>query len=289
MVKASVRSVRVGLVQMCASRSVAGNVAAVSELVREAVSQGATYIQTPEITTLMETDKARLAIALRPDPGNPTVGQFQALARELNIWLHIGSMAIAGVEGGRNANRSFLFSPDGRIAARYDKIHMFDVTTPDGTVYRESKNYAPGERAVMADLPWGRLGLTICYDLRFPQLYRALAQAGCEMLAIPSSFTVPTGQAHWHVLMRSRAIETGCFVLAAAQAGKHEVGRETYGHSLIVDPWGAVVAELDGTSTGVLVADIDLARVAEARGRVPSLSHDRAFAAPVLANAPAIA
>jgi predicted amidohydrolase len=274
---------RAGLVQMCAGRSVNDNVVAASKLIRDAVRQGAAYVQTPEITTLMETDKAKLAVALRPDPGNPAVAHFQALARELKIWLHIGSMAIAGVDGGRNANRAFLITPEGRIAARYDKIHMFDVTTPDGTVYRESKSYAPGDKAVFADLPWGRLGVTICYDLRFPHLYRALAQAGCAMLAIPSSFTVPTGQAHWHVLMRARAIETGCFVLAAAQAGKHEVGRETFGHSLIVDPWGEVVAEMDGTSTGVIVADIDLAKVADARGRVPSLTHDRAYAAPAIA------
>jgi predicted amidohydrolase len=267
---------------MCSGRSVDANVIAASALIREAARQGATYVQTPEITTLMETDRARLAIALRPEDGNPALAVFRALARELNIWLHIGSMAVA-VEGSeRNANRGILITPDGRIAARYDKIHMFDVTLPDGQIYRESKSYAPGDRAVLAELPWGRLGITICYDLRFAHLYRDLAQAGADVLAIPSSFTVPTGQAHWHVLMRARAIETGCFVLAAAQAGRHEIGRETYGHSLIVDPWGAVIAEMDGTSTGVLVADIDLSKVAEARGRVPSLTHDRRYAAPAV-------
>lgn len=277
---------RAGLVQLCAGRSVEANLVAASKLIREAAAQGATYVQTPEITTLMETDRAKLAVALRPEDGNPAIGHFRALARELNIWLHIGSMAVSIPGSERNANRGLLMSPEGRIAARYDKIHMFDVTTPDGQVYRESKSYAPGDRAVIADMPWGRLGVTICYDLRFPYLYRDLAQAGADVLAIPSSFTVPTGQAHWHVLMRARAIETGCFVIAAAQAGKHEVGRETYGHSLVVDPWGAVIAEMDGTSTGVIVADIDLAKVAQARGRVPSLSHDRPYAAPTVAAAP---
>jgi predicted amidohydrolase len=267
---------RAGLVQMCAGRSVEANLIEASRWVREAARGGAAYVQTPEITTLMETDKARLLVATRPQDGNPALAHFRALARELKIWLHIGSMGIA-VAPDKLANRSFLIDPAGGVVATYDKIHMFDVQLPNGEVYRESKTYRPGDAAVVADLPWGRLGMTICYDLRFPALYRVLAQAGASLLAIPSSFTVPTGQAHWQVLMRARAIETGCYVLAAAQAGMHEVGRSTYGHSLVVAPWGEVIAEADGSTPGVTFAEIDLSLVAEARGRVPSLAHDRAF------------
>jgi deaminated glutathione amidase len=269
-------SFRAGLVQMCATRSVETNLVEASRLIREAVKGGAQYVQTPEITTLMETDKAKLFVAVRPQEGNPALAHFRALARELKIWLHIGSMAVA-IGADRLANRGFLLSPEGAIVTSYDKIHMFDVQLPNGEIYRESKNYQPGNEAVVADLPWGKLGVTICYDLRFAGLYRALAQAGAQVLAIPSSFTVPTGRAHWHVLMRARAIETGCFVLAAAQGGEHEAGRSTYGHSLIVAPWGEIIAEAKGDGPGVVLADIDLAKVAEARGKVPSLQHDRFF------------
>jgi deaminated glutathione amidase len=185
-------------------------------------------------------------------------------------------MAVA-VGDGQLANRALLINPQGAVAARYDKIHMFDVQLPNGESYRESKVFRPGTEAVTADLPWGKLGLTICYDLRFPALYRTLAQAGAEILAIPSAFTKPTGQAHWHTLMRARAIETGCYVIAAAQAGQHENGRETYGHSLVVAPWGEIIAEANGHEPGVIFADIDLAKVAEARAQVPSLQHDRPF------------
>lgn len=268
-------TLRVGLVQMCASRDVARNVADASRLIREAAAQGAQYIQTPEITTLMETERARLFAAVGPEEGNPAVGSFSALARELGVWLHIGSMAVL-LPTGRLANRSLLFTPAGEIAARCDKIHMFDVTLPGGETYRESKNYEAGHTAVVAPLPWGNLGLTVCYDLRFPHLYRALAKAGAHVLAIPSSFTVKTGQAHWSVLMRARAIENGCFVLAAAQAGRHEAGRDTYGHSIVVSPWGEVLAE-GGVEPSVILADLNLADIAEARGRIPSLQHDRAF------------
>lgn len=270
------RTLRVGLVQMCVGRDVARNVADACAFVRDAAAQGAQYVQTPEITTLMETERTRLFAAVQPQEGNTAIAAFSALARELGIWLHIGSMAVLESDG-RLANRSLLFSPDGQLAARFDKIHMFDVTLPGGETYRESKNYRPGATAVVADLPWARLGMTICYDLRFPYLYRKLAHAGARLIAIPSAFTVPTGQAHWQVLMRARAIETGTFVLAAAQAGKHEIGRSTYGHSIVVAPWGEVLAEGDGASTGVVFADIDMALVDEARGRVPSLEHDRSF------------
>lgn len=267
---------RAGLVQMCSGRDVERNVLDATTHIRAAARGGAQYVQTPEITTLMETDRARLFVAVWPEEGNPVLAHFRALARELKIHLHIGSMGIA-VAADRLANRGFLIGPTGAILARYDKIHMFDVQLPGGEVYRESKNYRPGEVAPVVDLPWGPLGVTICYDLRFAYLYRALAKAGARYLAIPSSFTVPTGKAHWHVLMRARAIETGCWVLAAAQAGRHEVGRETYGHSLVVSPWGEVVAEADGVTPGVIFADIDPAKVDEARGRVPALEHDRAF------------
>src|SRR5690349_20413340 len=266
---------RVGLVQMCAGRSAEKNLRDAGALVREAARQGAVYVQTPEVTTLMEMDRERLFATIRPEAADPAVPHFAVLARELRIWLHIGSMPIL-VAAGKVANRSLLFSPAGNIAARIDKIHMFDVELPGGETYRESRNYQPGNAGVLADLPWGTLGLTVCYDLRFPHLYRALAKAGADFLAIPSAFTRKTGEAHWHVLMRARAIENGCFVFAAAQAGKHESGRETYGHSLIVDPWGEVIAEA-GLEPGVIVADIDCSAVATARERIPSLQHDRPF------------
>lgn len=271
------RTFRAGLVQLCASRSVEKNLQAAGKLIREAAAGGASYVQTPEITTLMETDRERLMLAVQPEDGNTALAYFRGLARELGIWLHIGSMAVAVPGEERLANRAFVITPGGAVAASYDKIHMFDVQLPDGAVYRESKNYRPGQRGVVTDLPWGRLGVTICYDLRFAYLYRALAKGGAEMLAIPAAFTVPTGKAHWHVLMRARAIETGCYVLAAAQGGMHEAGRATYGHSLVVAPWGEVLAEAKGDAPGVIFADIDLAKVAEARGRVPALDHDRPY------------
>jgi predicted amidohydrolase len=266
---------RVGLVQMCTGRSVEKNLRDASALVREAAGQGAVYVQTPEITTLMEMDRERLFATIRPEAADPAVPHFADLARELGIWLHIGSMPIL-LAAGKVANRSLLFSPAGAIVARFDKIHMFDVELPGGETYRESRNYQPGNTGVLADLPWGTLGLTVCYDLRFPHLYRALAKAGADFLAIPSAFTRKTGEAHWHVLLRARAIENGSFVFAAAQAGRHESGRETYGHSLIVNPWGEIIAEA-GVDPAVIVADIAPSEVAAARQRVPSLQHDRPF------------
>lgn len=267
---------RVGLVQMCTGRDVARNLVDLSRLVREAAAGGAQYIQTPEVSVLMERDRARLFVETRPEEGNPAVAHCQALARELGVWLHLGSMGVL-VKPDKIANRSFLFSPEGRIAARYDKIHMFDVDLQGGESYRESRNFEPGTKAVLADLPWGTLGLTICYDMRFPALYRALAKAGAQFVAVPSAFTVPTGQAHWHALLRARAIEAQCFIFAAAQAGTHENGRSTYGHSMVISPWGEVLAEADGENASVVIADIDLQAVEEARRRVPSLQHDRPF------------
>ena len=266
---------RVGLVQMCSGRDVDKNVADAGALIAEAARQGAQYVQTPEVTTLIEMERGRLFAAVRPEDGNPAVARFSALARELGIWLHIGSMSIL-LGNGKIANRSFLFAPDGSLEARFDKIHMFDVELPGGESYRESKSYQAGGTGALAELPWGILGLTVCYDLRFPHLYRALAKAGADFLAIPSAFTRKTGEAHWHVLLRARAIENGCFVFAAAQGGKHESGRETYGHSLIVSPWGEIVAEADVHPT-VIVADIKSGEVQEARSRIPSLQHDRPF------------
>jgi predicted amidohydrolase len=213
---------------------------------------------------------------IQPEEGNRALQAYADLAGELGIWLHIGSMAVA-TDGPRYANRAFLFKPNGEVAARYDKIHMFDVQIGAGQTYQESKRYAPGQKAVLADLPWARLGITICYDMRFPALYRALAKSGAEIIAVPSSFTVPTGKAHWHALLRARAIESQCFILAAAQAGHHECGRDTYGHSIAISPWGEILAEADGETVGFVTAKIDLEAVADARRRVPSLQNDRPF------------
>lgn len=266
---------RAGLVQMNAGRDVDRNVVDASGLIREAVAGGAQYVQTPEMTTILELDRLRLLATCEPEDGNAALIHFQRLAKDLRIWLHIGSMAIK-VSHDKLANRTYVISPDGDIAARYDKIHMFDVDLPGGESYKESRNYAPGSAGVVVDLPWGRMGLTICYDLRFPYLHRALAKAGAIFIAGPAAFTKTTGEAHWHTLMRARAIETQCFVLAAAQTGLHEIGRSTFGHSIVFDPWGEIIAEA-GTDVGVIFADIDPAIVSDVRARVPSLSHDRSF------------
>lgn len=268
-------SFRVGLVQMCSGRDVAQNVAAASDLIRRAAQRGADYIQTPEMTTFMEIDRAQLLAAARPEKDHPALKHFCDLARGLNVWLHVGSMPIL-LDNGKLANRSLLISSEGRITARYDKIHMFDVDLGGGESYLESANYEPGRHAVIADLPWGPIGLTICYDLRFPHLYRALAKGGAKFLAIPAAFTVPTGTAHWHVLLRARAIEAQAYVFAAAQGGSHQHGRETYGHSLIVSPWGEILGEGD-VHPAVITADIDLQLLTDVRSRVPSLQHDRPF------------
>lgn len=266
---------RAGLVQMRTAKSVAANIEAASALIREAAAQGASYIQTPEMTGTMEENRQALFAVLHEEESDPALAAFRALAQELEVHLHIGSLAVKVGEH-RAANRSYLLGPEGDILARYDKIHMFDVDLPNGDVYRESAAYRPGECAVLADLPQIRLGFSICYDLRFPVLFRALAEAGAGMIALPAAFTQSTGAAHWHVLLRARAIETGCYVLAAAQGGVHENGRKTFGHSLIIDPWGDILAE-GGTEPGVVLADIDPARVADVRARIPSLSNGRRF------------
>jgi predicted amidohydrolase len=266
---------KAAMIQMRSGLTPAANVDATARFIEEAKAAGADYVQTPEMTNILAAKREQLFATVVEEEKDPSLAAFRELARRLKLTLHVGSLAIR-LTHDRAANRGFLIDPQGGIAARYDKIHMFDVDLANGESYRESNNYKPGESAVLADLPWGRLGLTICYDLRFPALYRALAEAGASFLAIPSSFTKQTGEAHWHVLMRARAIENGCFVLAAAQGGKHENGRETYGHSLIIDPWGRVLAE-GGTEPGVIMAEIDPAQVAVARGRIPSLQHGRRF------------
>lgn len=266
---------RAALVQMCSGREVEPNLDAAEACIREAADGGAQFVQTPENTSLMELSSKGLFAKTMVEQGNPAVEHFVSLARELKLWLHIGSMAIR-LSDTKVANRAFLISPEGKIAARYDKIHMFDVDLPGGESYRESKNYQPGTQAIFSELPWGLIGITTCYDLRFPALYRTLARAGASFLTVPSAFTKQTGEAHWHALLRARAIETGCFVFAAAQGGSHETGRDTYGHSLVVSPWGEVIAEA-GIEPGVIFADIDVGLVADARSRVPSLRHDRAF------------
>lgn len=269
---------RAALVQMTSSRSVADNVATLDRLVRAAAAGGAVYVQTPETTGIMDEDPARLFETLTDEAGDATLAHARRLARELGLHLHLGSLAIKVGDGRKAANRAFVVAPSGEIVARYDKIHLFDVQLANGEVYRESARYVAGDRAVTVDLPFARLGLGICYDLRFPHLFRALAkEGGAEVLTMPAAFTRPTGEAHWHVLLRARAIENGAWVLAAAQGGLHENGRETFGHSLIVDPWGRVVAE-GGTEPGVFFADVDTAEVAAVRGRVPALGHDRPFA-----------
>ena len=278
------KSFRVGLVQMCAGRTVDRNIAAATELIRAAARGGAQYVQTPEMTNILELDRERLLAAIKPEADDPGVTQFRFLARELGIWLHVGSLALVG-ERGRPVNRSLLISPEGRINARYDKIHMFDVDLPGGESYRESANYEPGREAVVATLPWGQLGMTICYDLRFPQLHRALAKAGARFLAVPAAFTKPTGLAHWHTLLRARAIENQCYVFAAGQGGCHENGRETFGHSLVISPWGEVLAEAD-VQPAVTFADVELQRLEDVRRQVPSLRHDRPFDVVYAADTP---
>jgi predicted amidohydrolase len=266
---------RVGLIQMRSERSPRANFEMAAALIREAKSGGADYVQTPEMSNIMETDRARFFAAVVPEEEDPMLAGVRELARACGLFVHLGSLAVR-TSADKAANRSFLIDPRGEIIARYDKIHMFDVDLPSGESYRESRNYRGGELGVLCDLPWGRLGLTICYDLRFPGLYRALAEAGAGFLSVPSAFTKQTGEAHWLVLLRARAIENGCFVFAAAQGGLHENRRQTYGHSLVVDPWGRVLVEA-GTEPGVSLADIDPEAVAAARSKIPSLQHGRRF------------
>lgn len=270
---------KLALLQTRTPAAHAAALAHVAPLVREAAAGGALLIATPEGTNILEKDKARLLPQLKPLDQDPVVLGLQDLARELGVWILIGS-ALVLREDGRAANRQALIAPDGRIVATYDKLHMFDVDLPTGETARESETYAPGDRAVVSAVDGLKLGHSICYDLRFPTLYRALALAGAQVMAIPAAFTRPTGEAHWEVLMRARAIETGAYVIAPAQGGFHEDGRGTWGRSIVVGPWGEVVASLDHDEPGVLLADLDPQAVAKARAAIPALANARAFTGP---------
>ncbi|RWD65920.1 MAG: carbon-nitrogen hydrolase family protein [Mesorhizobium sp.] len=263
-------------VQMRSGTSPERNAADMERLVREAADRGATYVQTPEMTGALVRDKQAGAAAFTSEDKDIVVSTAGKLAKELGIYLHVGSTAIRRADG-KLANRAFLFAPDGASIAGYDKIHMFDVDLDNGESWRESASYEPGTEAVVTDIHGARLGFAVCYDLRFPQLFRAEAVAGAEVLTVPAAFTRQTGEAHWHVLLRARAIENGAYVVAAAQGGLHEDGRETYGHSLIVDPWGRIIAEAAHDEPGVIVAEIDPAQSAAARRKIPNLKNARDF------------
>ncbi|RDJ09440.1 carbon-nitrogen hydrolase family protein [Rhizobium grahamii] len=267
---------RAAAIQMCSGVDPERNAAAMARLVREAASQGATYIQTPEMTGMLQRDRAAAKAVLR-DEGNDVIARTGSeLARELGIFMHVGSTAIA-LDDGKLANRGFLFGPDGKILNRYDKIHMFDVDLDNGESWRESAAYRPGSEARVLSLPFAEMGFAICYDVRFPALFRAQAVAGAEVMTVPAAFTKQTGEAHWEILLRARAIENGVFVVAAAQAGRHEDGRETFGHSMIVDPWGRVLASAGPEGEAVIVADIDPSAVKAAHDKIPNLKNGRDF------------
>lgn len=275
---------KVALVQLTSSNDPAANLLKVEAFIREAHAGGAEFILTPETTNIISSSRKQQAGVLNTEADDPSLTALCALAKELGVWLLIGSLGLkTGDTDGRLANRSFLISPDGDVQARYDKIHMFDVDLGNGEVYRESSAYRPGTRATLAKTEIGNIGMTICYDMRFANLYRQLAQAGAQILTVPAAFTVPTGRAHWETLLRARAIENGCFVLAPAQAGTHDWGREprrkTYGHSLAISPWGEVLAD-GGETEGVTFVELDLNDVDKARAKIPSLTHDREFEPP---------
>ncbi|HYC05432.1 MAG TPA: carbon-nitrogen hydrolase family protein [Azospirillaceae bacterium] len=269
---------RAALVQVNAGTEIEPNLRIAGDHVRRARAGGAELVVLPENVSMMVHGRQRILERAKAEAEHPGVPFFRDLAAETGAWIMTGSLACL-LEDGRVANRCFVVSPAGDIVARYDKIHMFDVDLAGGESYRESATYRPGERAVVAETPWGGLGLTVCYDVRFPHLFRALAKAGARIITVPAAFTVPTGRAHWHVLLRARAIETGCFVLAPAQTGTHDADRRTFGHALAVSPWGEVLADA-GEEPGVTLVDLDLTKVDEARGMVPALRHDRAFERP---------
>ena len=261
--------------QVNASNDMAANIAAAAELTRSAVDQGAHLVLMPENVAMMEWGRANLIAKAMLEESHAALAAFRALARALRIWLHGGSLAVI-LANGKVANRTYVLDPDGAVAATYDKIHMFDVNLGNGEQYRESATFEAGGTAVTVDLPWGRLGLSICYDLRFPHLYRHLGQAGADFLTVPAAFTKVTGEAHWHVLLRARAIETGCFVFAPAQTGTHAGDRKTFGHALIVNPWGEILADA-GADPGLILAEIDVAEVARARAKIPALTFNATF------------
>lgn len=272
---------KIAAIQMRSGLDPDANLANLEPLLAKAVAQGARYVLTPEVTPIFPENREQLRSVAAPFEGHPQLARVGELARQHSIFIHIGSLPIP-LKDGRFANRSVLFGPDGAQVATYDKIHLFDADIAGLNAYRESATYKGGDHAVVADLGDVKIGFSICYDMRFPRLYNALANAGAGLIAVPAAFTVPTGQAHWHVLLRARAIETGSYVIAAAQGGTHENGRATYGHSLIVDPWGKVIAELDHDEPGIILADIDPAAIVEARQRVPALANARDFAPPDL-------
>jgi predicted amidohydrolase len=265
---------RIAVLQMTTGIDPEANAAVMVSAVEQAAAGGAAMVFTPEMSGLLDRDRARAAARVVGEADSPVLAALREAAARAGIWVAIGSHATLR-EDGRWANRSFVIDDKGEIAARYDKIHMFDVDLATGETWRESSAYAPGEAVVALDTPAGRLGLTVCYDLRFPALFEALGRARCDLIAIPAAFTVPTGQAHWHVMQRARAIEASAFVIAAAQVGKHEDGRETYGHSLVIDPWGEVLLDMGGEKAGLGFAEIDPARIAEVRAQVPSLANKR--------------
>lgn len=269
-------TVTIAALQMCSGTDPVRNVETMRRLVREAAAKGAVYVQTPEMTGALQRDRAGLRSILRPEADDLVVAAASELAAELGIHVHVGSTAIALADG-KVANRGFLFAPDGRQVCAYDKIHMFDVDLDNGESWRESAVYSPGAVARMADLPFAKLGFAICYDVRFPELFKAQALAGAEIISVPAAFTRQTGEAHWETLLRARAIENGVYIIAAAQAGVHEDGRETFGHSMIIDPWGRVLASAGGTGEALVLAEVDIAAVKAAHDKIPNLRNGRAF------------
>lgn len=268
---------KIAAVQLRSGIKAAPNLAALTGAVSQAAADGASYVLTPEVSVVFAEHRDGLGAEAAPFENNPATVELSALARSLGIYLHLGSFAVA-LPDGKFANRSVLFQPDGSIGGHYDKIHLFDADVAGLKAYRESDTYRGGDRAVLAPVGPFTLGFSICYDVRFAALYAALAKAGANLLAVPAAFTVPTGQAHWEILLRARAIETGSYVIAAAQGGAHENGRATFGHSMIIDPWGRIVARIDGDEPGIITADIELAAVTEARQRIPALANARPFA-----------
>ena len=272
-------TLKIGLIQPNTGIDPVRGAADVSDAIGRLAGDGAQLIFTPEMSGRLDRDRGRLAASLHDEASDPVLAAVRAAAERHNVWVQLGSLALAGGSEGRLRNRGFLIDGRGMLVAAYDKIHLFDVDLPGGERYRESGAYAPGTRAMVAATPWGGLGLTICYDVRFPTLFAALARAGAVFVAVPAAFTRPTGRAHWHVLLRARAIETGCFIIAAAQTGVHEDGRATFGHSLVVSPWGELLLDM-GEAPGEAICEIDLAATAEARSRVPSLLHERDWEGP---------
>jgi predicted amidohydrolase len=263
----------VACVQTTSSRDVSINIETIGQLILNSVKTGAKLILLPETVNMMEPKNNLMREKVMPEASDPFLATICKIAKDSRVWILAGSLIVVD-KMKRTVNRSFLISPDGDVQAKYDKIHMFDVDMGNGEYYRESKSYEAGSRAITTDLPWGKLGLSVCYDMRFPYLYRKLAKEGASFLSVPSAFTRPTGEAHWHVLLRARAIENGCYIFAPAQCGIHDGGRKTYGHSLIIDPWGRVLAD-GGENIGIISAEIDPRNVVEARTKIPSLNHDR--------------